>query len=285
MTDASSSNLTAAPPPASAAAEVLLRAEDVTVRFGGVVALDTVSFAVAPSSVVGLVGPNGAGKTTMFGVLSGLVQPRAGRVHLAGVDVTKASPQRRARLGLARTFQRLELFGELTVREHLVIAHRVRQGRDRQFWRDLFGFGSRPSPGEDAAVDELLDLLGLGDVAERPVIQLPLGSGRLVEVGRALASEPRVVLLDEPTSGLGAHETDQLATTLRAVRDERDVAIVLVEHDVELVLSLADAVTVLDFGKVIAEGPPAMIRSDAKVQSAYLGGGPEIDPDDSEDEA
>ncbi len=124
-------------------------------------------------------------------------------------------------------------------------------------------------------MDELLDLLGLGDVAERPIIQLPLGTGRLVEVGRALASEPRVVLLDEPTSGLGSHETDQLATTLRAVRDDRDVAIVLVEHDVELVLSLADAVTVLDFGKVIAEGPPAMIRSDQRVQAAYLGGGPE----------
>jgi ABC-type branched-subunit amino acid transport system ATPase component len=255
----------------------LLRATDVTVRFGGVVALDTVSLAVPERSVVGLVGPNGAGKTTMFGVLSGLVQPRQGRVELAGVDVTRASPQRRARLGLSRTFQRLELFGELTVREHFVVAHRVHHGRDRQFWRDLVGLGSKPSVGEDEAVEALLDLLGLHGVADRPVILLPLGTGRLVEVGRALASEPRVVLLDEPTSGLGSHETEQLSATLRAVRDDRDVAIVLVEHDVELVLSLADSVTVLDFGKMIAEGPPDRIRSDAKVQAAYLGGGPEDD--------
>jgi ABC-type branched-subunit amino acid transport system ATPase component len=260
---------------AAATSAALLHAHDVTVRFGGVVALDSVSLTVPERSVVGLVGPNGAGKTTMFGVLSGLVQPRTGRIELAGVDVTRASPQRRARLGLARTFQRLELFGELTVREHFVVAHRVHHGRDRQFWRDLVGLGSKPTPGEDGAVDELLDLLGLRDVADRPVILLPLGTGRLVEVGRALAAEPRIVLLDEPTSGLGSHETEQLSTTLRAVRDERDVAIVLVEHDVELVLSLADAVTVLDFGKVIADGPPELIRTDAKVQAAYLGGGPE----------
>ncbi len=275
MTDATIG--TVAPPPATPEQDVLLAAQDVTVRFGGVVALDAVSLSVPPSSVVGLVGPNGAGKTTMFGVLSGLLQPRSGRVRLAGVDVTKASPQKRSRLGLARTFQRLELFGELTVREHLVVAHRVRQRRDREFWRDLVGLGSRPSPGEDEAVDALLELLGLGNVADRPVILLPLGTGRLVEVGRALASEPRVVLLDEPTSGLGSHETEQLAATLRTVHHERDVAIVLVEHDVELVLSLADSVTVLDFGRVIAEGTPDLIRSDQKVQAAYLGGGPDIE--------
>jgi len=262
-------------PPDAPVADELLGTTDVTVRFGGVVALDTVSLSVPPRSVVGLVGPNGAGKTTMFGVLSGLLQPRSGRVRLAGIDVTRSSPQKRARLGLARTFQRLELFGELTVREHLVVAHRVRQGRDRQFWRDLVGLGRQPSPGEDDAVDALLELLGLGAVANRPVVMLPLGTGRLVEVGRALASEPRVVLLDEPTSGLGSHETEQLAATLRAVRDERDVSIVLVEHDVELVLSLADSVTVLDFGRVIASGPPQHIRSDPAVQAAYLGGATE----------
>lgn len=257
--------------------EALLAAQNITVRFGGVVALDDVTLTVPPASIVGLVGPNGAGKTTMFGVLSGLVRPRSGSVQLAGADVTRSSPQRRARLGLSRTFQRLELFKELTVREHLVVAHRVHQRRDRQFVRDLFGFGGRPSPGEDEAVDGLLALLGLGEVADRPVALLPLGTGRLVEVGRALASEPRVMLLDEPTSGLGAHETDQLAATLRTVHEQRDVAVVLVEHDVELVLALADRITVLDFGKVIADGTPAMIRGDAAVQAAYLGGSVEAD--------
>ena len=254
----------------------LLVASDVNVRFGGVVALDGVSLEVPSRGIVGLVGPNGAGKTTMFGVLSGLIRPRAGRVTLAGADVTRASPQRRARLGLARTFQRLELFNELTVRDHLVIAYRVRHGRDRTFLRDLFGFGSHPVAGEDALVDELLELLGLTEVGTRPVALLPLGTGRLVEVGRALASEPRVMLLDEPTSGLGAHETEQLAATLRTVRDEREVAFVLVEHDVELVLALAESITVLDFGKVIATGAPAMIRTDPAVQAAYLGGNVEV---------
>jgi ABC-type branched-subunit amino acid transport system ATPase component len=251
--------------------EPLLTAGDIGVRFGGVIALDDVSLEVPPNSIVGLVGPNGAGKTTMFGVLSGLLRPRTGTVHLAGVDITRSSPQRRSRLGLSRTFQRLELFGELTVRDHLVVAHRVRRGRDRTFFRDLIGFGGRPSPGEDEAVDAILALLGLEDLADRPVALLPLGTGRLVEVGRALAGEPRVMLLDEPTSGLGSHETDQLAETLRTVHLQRDVAIVLVEHDVELVLALAGSVTVLDFGKVIAQGSPAQVRSDAEVQAAYLG--------------
>ena len=252
--------------------DALLVASDITVRFGGVVALDSVSLDVPQRGIVGLVGPNGAGKTTMFGVLSGLIRPRSGRVELAGVDVTRASPQRRSRLGLARTFQRLELFTELTVRDHLVVAYRVRHGRDRTFGRDLLGLGGRPVPGEVALVDELLELLGLADVGDRPVALLPLGTGRLVEVARALASEPRVMLLDEPTSGLGTHETEQLAATLQTVRDEREIAFVLVEHDVELVLSLADAITVLDFGKVIATGAPAAIRSDPAVQAAYLGG-------------
>ncbi len=252
--------------------EPLLVASDVTVRFGGVVALDTVSLEIPSRGIVGLVGPNGAGKTTMFGVLSGLLRPRSGSVRLAGVDVTRSSPQKRARLGLARTFQRLELFTELTVRDHLVVAHRVRHGRDRTFARDLIGLGSRPVPGEAVLVDEILELLGLGDVGDRPVALLPLGTGRLVEVARALASEPRIMLLDEPTSGLGGHETEQLAATLQTVRDEREIAFVLVEHDVELVLALADAITVLDFGKVIAKGAPTAIRSDPAVQAAYLGG-------------
>lgn len=253
--------------------ENILAANDIVVRFGGVVALDGVTIEVPARSIVGLVGPNGAGKTTMFGVLSGLVRPRSGRVALAGVDVTRASPQRRFRLGLSRTFQRLELFGELTVRDHLVVAHRVREGRDRAFFRDLVGLGGRPSPGEEEAVDAILELLGLDDLADRPVALLPLGTGRLVEVGRALAGEPRVMLLDEPTSGLGSHETAQLAETLRTVHEQRDVAIVLVEHDVELVFALAETVTVLDFGKVIAQGAPAEIRGDEAVQAAYLGTG------------
>jgi ABC-type branched-subunit amino acid transport system ATPase component len=251
--------------------EPILDARDVTVQYGGVVALDAVDFIADERVITGLVGPNGAGKTTLFGVLSGLVRPRGGQVFLAGQDLTRATPQKRARLGIARTFQRLELFGELTVREHLVVAARVRERRDRSLWRDLIGRGSRPAPGEDDAVDGILTLLGLEDVAEQPVTLLPLGTGRIVEIGRALATGPRVVLLDEPTSGLDVHETEQLATALQRARDDRGIAFVLVEHDVELVLDLSEHVTVLDFGRVIATGAPAEIRSSAAVQAAYLG--------------
>jgi ABC-type branched-subunit amino acid transport system ATPase component len=249
----------------------LLRAEDVTVRFGGVVALDRVALSAPERAIVGLVGPNGAGKTTLFGALSGLVRPRSGRVLLRGVDVTGASPQRRSRLGLARTFQRIELFTELTVREHLVVAHRAHERRDRRFFADLAGLGSRPPPRERELVDGLLDLLGLTPVADRPAALLPLGTGRLVEVARALATEPAIVLLDEPTSGLDAGEAERLATALERTRADLGVAFVLVEHNVDFVLGLAEHVTVLDFGKVIAAGTPAAIRADEAVQAAYLG--------------
>jgi ABC-type branched-subunit amino acid transport system ATPase component len=257
--------------PAKGDATPLLEARAVTVRFGGVVALDAVDFRAAAGVISGLVGPNGAGKTTLFGILSGLLRARSGRVLLDGVDVTRASPQRRARLGVARTFQRLELFGELTVRQHLVVAHRVRHKRDRSLARDLVGLGNRPSPDENEAVEAIIDLLALGDVVDRPVTLLPLGTGRVVEIARALATAPRIVLLDEPTSGLDVHETERVASALRAARDQRGIAFVMVEHDVELVLELSDAVTVLDFGQVIAEGPPSSIRGNPAVQAAYLG--------------
>jgi ABC-type branched-subunit amino acid transport system ATPase component len=251
----------------------LLTAEDVTVRFGGVVALDHVSLAVPVGSTIGLVGPNGAGKTTLFGVLSGLLRPRTGRVTMSGTDVTRRSPQARARRGLARTFQRMELFTELTVRDHLVLARRVREGRERLLGmaRDLSGFGERPGPGEDETVDGILALLGLEKLADRPALAVPLGTGRLLEVARALAAEPTVMLLDEPSSGLDVHETEQLGDALRRVRGERGTAFVLVEHNVEFVLGLSDQVTVLDFGKVLVEGSPEEIRTSPEVQAAYFG--------------
>jgi branched-chain amino acid transport system ATP-binding protein len=250
----------------------VLEGRDVTVAFGGLVALEAVSVAVPPAGIVGLIGPNGAGKTTLFSVLSGLLRPRSGRVVIDGIDATRTSPQARARRGLARTFQRLELFDELTVREHLVVARRVR-ARQSRFWSDVVGLGRRAPEGEDAAVDELLGALGLEAVADRPASSLPLGTGRLVEVARAVASDPRVLLLDEPSSGLDVHETAQLARALGQLRADRGMALLLVEHNVELVLDLADRVTVLDFGKVIAEEEPAGIRSSAVVQAAYLGAG------------
>ncbi len=263
----------------------LLTAEDVTVRFGGVVALDHVSLVVPVGSTVGLVGPNGAGKTTLFGVLSGLLRPRTGRVTMSGTDVTHRSPQARAHRGLARTFQRMELFTELTVREHLVLARRVREGRERLLGmaRDMTGFGERPGPGENETVDGILELLGLDAVADRPALAVPLGTGRLLEVARALAAEPTVMLLDEPSSGLDVHETQQLGDALRRVRQDRGTAFVLVEHNVEFVLGLSDRVTVLDFGKVLVDGSPEEIRTSPEVQAAYFGAPLEADDGSEED--
>ena len=187
--------------------------------------------------------------------------------------MTRTSPQRRARRGLARTFQRLELFPELTVREHLVrrVPQRSPQRRACDSCSTRSGSARRPYPGEDDAVDAILAQLGLTRLASAPAATLPLGTGRLVEIGRALATEPKVVLLDEPSSGLDASETQALVEVFRQLRDERGISLVLVEHNVEMVLGLADHVTVLDFGKGIADGTAAEIRASAAVQAAYLG--------------
>jgi ABC-type branched-subunit amino acid transport system ATPase component len=249
----------------------LLEARGVTVRFGGLAALDDVSIRVDPGRILGVVGPNGAGKTTLFGVLSGLLQPSPGEVLIEGQRVTHLPPQERARRGLARTFQRAHLFAELTVREHLELTYRWLHGR-QSYLRDLVGLGARVrEEGERDRVDRLLQSLGLTHVQHQPANSLPLSTARLVEVGRALAGTPKVVLFDEPSSGLDSRETEQLASVLlRACQDE-GVALVLVEHDFELVLGLSDRVDVLDFGRLIASGAPAEIRADPAVQAAYIG--------------
>ena len=256
----------------------VIEARDVTVRFGGLVALSDVSIRVPPASIIGLVGPNGAGKTTLFGVLSGLLRPQDGEVYLMGRRVTHASPSKRARLGLARTFQQLELFLGLTVREHVTLGYRVRSERNR-LWSDLLTAGSlhRTRPDEQERVEHLLDLLGLRDVADRPASALPLGFARRVEVARALATRPSVVLLDEPSSGLDIKETAQLAAALRTVVEEERVSLLLVEHDVAMVLGLSSEVAVLDFGVRIAYGTPDEIRADAAVRAAYLGDDEAVD--------
>jgi len=256
----------------------VLEARDVTVRFGGLLALNAVSVEVPPATIVGLVGPNGAGKTTLFGVVSGLLRPNEGDVYLDGHRITRAAPSKRARLGLARTFQQLELFLELTVREHIVLGYRVRAQRQR-LWSDLVTAGSLhpTTDGEQRRVQQLIDLLGLQSVANTPASALPLGTARRVEVARALATGPRIVLLDEPSSGLDAAETAQLADALRTVVEEERVSLLLVEHDVAMVLGLSSQVAVLDFGVRIAYGTPDEIRRDATVRAAYLGDAEAID--------
>jgi branched-chain amino acid transport system ATP-binding protein len=252
--------------------EAVIEARNVTVRFGGLVALSDVSLRVPPASIVGLVGPNGAGKTTLFGVLSGLLRPQVGDVFLAGQRVTRSAPSKRARLGLARTFQQLELFMGLTVREHVVLGYRVRNQR-RRLWTDLVTAGSlHPrTADEQERVDHLIDLLDLRSVADAPASVLPLGTARRVEVARALATGPSIVLLDEPSSGLDGHETAQLGGALRTVVEQEQISLLLVEHDVAMVLGLSSEVAVLDFGVRIAYGTPDEIRNDPAVRAAYLG--------------
>jgi branched-chain amino acid transport system ATP-binding protein len=249
-----------------------LECSGISVRYGGLMAVNDLGIAVPPRELVGLVGPNGAGKSTLFGVLSGLIRPTSGKVLLNGDDVTNASPQMRAERGLARTFQHPEIFGGLTVRQHLVLAYRTRKSK-RRIWSDLFTLGSlRPvDPDEKAVVDGLLDSLGLGPFANRLAAGIPLGVSRLVELGRALATSPTVLLLDEPSSGLDSLETGEFEGTLRRIADDHGVSVLIVEHDVELVMRLCRKIYVLDFGVLIASGAPDEIRRDPQVRAAYLG--------------
>lgn len=232
-----------------------LEVENVTVSFGGRRALDGVDLQAKPGEVTGLIGPNGAGKSTLFDVVSGLRKPVHGSVVMDGRDVTREGPARRARRGMARTFQRLELFGRLSVRDNILVAAEL--GPDR-----------RKAP---AVADALLERLELGAVADTTADALSTGMGRMVEVGRALAARPSVILLDEPAAGQDREETERFSALLRSVADD-GVAVLLVEHDMELVMNVCDAVHVLDLGKIICVGTPDVVRSDQRVVSAYLGG-------------
>ena len=247
----------------------VLEAHHVTKSYSGITALAQVDLEVLERERVGLIGPNGAGKTTLFNCMLGVLTPDRGTVQLDGVDLGGLPVHERARRGIGRTFQRIELFGGSTVREHLLIAERTRLGTGR-LWKDLLGRG-RPTAEETSACDAVLELLGLRELADEPIEHLSLGQGRLVEVGRALMTRPRLLLLDEPSSGLDRSETADLASTLRTVQEEHGFAILLVEHDVELVSSFTERCYVLDFGTIIAEGPTAEVLADPAVREAYLG--------------
>jgi branched-chain amino acid transport system ATP-binding protein len=237
-----------------------LEVREVTVRFGGNVALDEVSIQTEPGAITGLIGPNGAGKTTLFNVITGLLPPNSGRVYLDGKDVTGISPTKRARLGLARTFQRLELFSLLTVRENIRVAADIRRGYSKD----------KDNPAE--IVETIIDRVGLRAIADERVDGLPTGQCRLVELGRSLATKPKVLLLDEPASGQDETETLQFATLLQELATE-GIVVVLVEHDVQLVMNICRTVNVLDFGQIIASGTPAEIQTNEAVLAAYLGSG------------
>jgi branched-chain amino acid transport system ATP-binding protein len=231
----------------------LLEVDEVFVRFGGVVAVNGASFDVDEGKIVGLMGPNGAGKTTLFNVITGLQEPTSGRVRFNGKDISKVAPRQRALGGIGRTFQRLEVFGSLSVGDNIRVAAEMR------------GI-SRP----ERVRDELLDRVGLRAFADVTADSVPTGIARLTELARALACDPRLLLLDEPSSGLSEVETDDFARLIRSLADEGK-SILIVEHDVELVLGLCSTIHVLDFGSIISSGTPAEVQADQRVQDAYLG--------------
>jgi branched-chain amino acid transport system ATP-binding protein len=236
-----------------------LETQGVTVRFGGNLALDDVSVAAERGRITGLIGPNGAGKTTLFNVITGLLAPARGRVVLDGRDITRLAPHKRAHQGLGRTFQRLELFTSLSVRENVRVAGDI---------RNSWGLGDNIHAGDEA--ERVIDLVGLADVADREVSEIPTGQARRVELARALMTRPSVLLLDEPASGQTEQETEEFGHLLRRLADD-GLAICLVEHDMSLVMKVSEVVHVLDYGKTIALGTPEEIRGNQAVVDAYLG--------------
>jgi branched-chain amino acid transport system ATP-binding protein len=236
----------------------LLETRGVTVRFGGTTAVDDVDLGLDPGQVTGLIGPNGAGKTTLFNVVTGMQRPSSGSVLLDGTDITRKSPAKRGQLGVARTFQRLELFLSLSVRDNVRVAG------------DIVKASRRGAYDIEAETERVLELTGLADIADREVADIPTGRARVVEVARALMTHPRLLLLDEPASGQTEQETEVFAVMLRELADE-GLAICLVEHDLSLVMSLCRTIHVLDRGRLIASGTPEEVRATPEVVAAYIG--------------
>jgi branched-chain amino acid transport system ATP-binding protein len=257
---------------AAAAVPAALAVEHVSVSFGGVRALNDITFQVPPGMVHGLIGPNGAGKTTLFDVVSGIRRPSEGSLQLCGTDVTGTSATARARLGLRRTFQRVQLFNRLSVADNLLVALEY-HGGGGGLAADVLALPSRRRLERQRRdrVAEVAEMCGLTPVLDRPAGSLPVAMARQVELGRALVDRPKVLLLDEPTSGLDDAETHRLGDLISLLSYDHQCAVILVEHNVRFVMDHSTRITFLSLGRVVVEGTPAEIRDNAEVQNSYLG--------------
>jgi branched-chain amino acid transport system ATP-binding protein len=244
--------------------EPLLQIDGLTKRFGGVVASDGIVLAVPPGEVHAIIGPNGAGKTTLIGQLAGEIKPDAGRIRFGGLDITALPAFQRSRLGLARSFQITSLFLDFTALDNVALAVQAHAGHSFRFWRNARGEPELRQPARKA-----LARVGLNARADTPVASMSHGEHRQLEIAMALATRPRMLLLDEPMAGMGPEESARMVETLRELKQE--LTILLVEHDMEAVFALADRITVLVYGRVIASGAPEAIRANADVRQAYLG--------------
>ncbi len=251
----------------------LLSFEDVLLHFGGVAALDGVSFAVRPGELFAVIGPNGAGKTSIFNCINGVYHPQEGSIRLGDTQLLGRSPSAIAALGVARTFQNLGLFSQLTVIDNLMLGrhHLMRTGfLSGAVW---WGRAKREEVEHRAQVEEIIDLLEMEAHRHRPAGLLPYGLQKRLELGRALAMEPRLLLLDEPVAGMNLEETEDMARFILDIQEERGITVLLIEHDMGMVMDISGHVVVLDFGQVIASGTADAVRRDPEVVRAYLGGG------------
>ena len=247
----------------------LLSMQGVSKSFGGILAVHSMTFDVFAGESVGLVGPNGAGKTTLFNCVCGQLRPEQGDIIFDGKPLIGLPTYKRARLGIGRTYQKVEVFTDMSVRDHLLVAERARRGEGR-LWRDLLNM-SKPTPEEMDRVAATLELVGITHLADTSVNALGLGNCRLVELARALAAEPKILLADEPSSGLDLHETAEVAAVLRTVQRERGTAVLLVEHDLSMVGDVVDRTIVMDLGAMLAQGTFDEVMADGDVRAAYLG--------------